>query len=63
MFEHEEGNLKQSLVHLLKVRHLDENFCVDSVNIRIAEVAYKLNMFDESLEALAQAEKNIKPND
>ena len=45
------------------MKSIDESFCSDIVNLRIAEVTYKLNLTDEALEALLMCEKTIKTKD
>jgi len=42
---------------------LDPDFCSDIVNLRIAEVSYKLNQIDEALEAIEKCELAIREKD
>ena len=43
------GLFQESLEHFTMVRELDPTFCADIVNLRIAEVHYKLDQVEESL--------------
>ena len=49
--------------HFYRVTELDDNFCKQQVNLRIAEVCYKLNNIDESFRTMAKVEGDLKPTD
>jgi len=51
------------LEYFNKVKALDESFCSDIVNLRIAEVNYKLGNLPEAFEALSVSEKTIRMKD
>jgi tetratricopeptide (TPR) repeat protein len=57
------GLFEESLGHFTKVRQLDHTFCADIVNLRIAEVHYKLDQVEESLQAIELSEQAIKTKD
>jgi tetratricopeptide (TPR) repeat protein len=54
---------ESSLEYFNKVKALDESFCSDIVNLRIAEVNYKLGNLPEAFEALSVSEKTIQMKD
>lgn len=54
---------ESSLEYFHKVKALDECFCSDIVNLRIAEVNYKLNNLPEAFDALSASEKTIRMKD
>jgi lipopolysaccharide biosynthesis regulator YciM len=47
--EQESGNLQKSLQYFYQVQRLDPHFCADIVNLRIAEVCYKMDETEKAL--------------
>ena len=51
------------MTNFQKVRDLDSKFCADIVNLRVAEVHYKMDNVEQALSAITLCEQTIKAKD
>jgi len=63
LIKQQKGDLQGCLTHFYTVTELDPEFCKQQVNLRIAEICYKLNNIDESFRTMAKVEGQLRPND
>ena len=63
LIKQQKGQLESCLNHLYQVSEIDPDFYKQQVNLRIAEICYKLNNIDESFRSMAKVEDELRAND
>lgn len=63
LIEQQKNNLQSSLQHLYNVTEIDPDFLKLQVNLRIAEICYKLNNIEDSFKSMARLEHGLKPHE
>jgi len=63
MIKQAEGKLEECLKHLYKITEIDDEFFRQQVNLRIADICYKLNNIDESFRTMAKVEGGLRTAD